>query len=89
MSCNFECGTKWFATVAEIKTEQALVHASRELITRFEQKVQVTFACVWGEDAPVPPPRPANKSTNPSIGKPFEAKRPENARQSMISADSS
>jgi type I restriction enzyme M protein len=78
------------AIIAEIEAEQALVHANRELITRFEQKIQATLARVWGEDAPAAPlPRPPNKNTNPSIGKPFAAKMPENTRQSMILADSS
>ena len=40
------------AIVAEIESEQALVAANRELITRFEQKIQATLARVWGEDAP-------------------------------------
>lgn len=39
------------ATVAEIEAEQALVAANRELITRFEKKIQATLARVWGEDA--------------------------------------
>jgi type I restriction enzyme M protein len=38
------------AIVAEIEAEQALVAANRELITRFEQKIQVTLARVWGEE---------------------------------------
>ncbi|MGP1667760.1 MAG: restriction endonuclease subunit S, partial [Rhodanobacter sp.] len=38
------------AIVAEIEAEQALVAANRELITRFEQKIQATLARVWGED---------------------------------------
>ena len=37
------------AIVAEIEAEQALVAANRELITRFEKKIQVTLARVWGE----------------------------------------
>ncbi len=41
------------AIVAEIEAEQALVAANRELIIRFEKKVQVTLARVWGEDIPV------------------------------------
>ncbi|MBK8133563.1 MAG: restriction endonuclease subunit S [Gammaproteobacteria bacterium] len=45
------------AIVAEIEAEQALVAANRELITRFEQKIQATLARIWGEDIPV-----ANKS---------------------------
>ena len=36
--------------VAEIKTEQALVNANRELMERFEKKIQATMARVWGED---------------------------------------
>jgi hypothetical protein len=35
------------AIVAEIEAEQALVNANRELITRFEKKIQVTLARVW------------------------------------------
>jgi type I restriction enzyme M protein len=35
--------------VAEIEAEQALVNANRELITRFETKIQTTLARVWGE----------------------------------------
>ncbi|HPB91128.1 MAG TPA: N-6 DNA methylase [Rugosibacter sp.] len=40
------------AIVAEIEAEQALVAANRELITRFEQKIQATLARIWGEDDP-------------------------------------
>jgi type I restriction enzyme M protein len=40
------------AIVAEIEAEQALVAANRELIARFEKKIQATLACVWGEEAP-------------------------------------
>jgi restriction endonuclease S subunit len=40
------------AIVAEIEAEQALVAANRELITRFEQKIQTTLARVWGEEEP-------------------------------------
>lgn len=36
------------AIVAEIEAEQALVAANRELIARFEQKIQTTLARVWG-----------------------------------------
>ena len=36
--------------VAEIEAEHALVAANRELITRFEQKIQATLACIWGEE---------------------------------------
>jgi restriction endonuclease S subunit len=38
------------AIVAEIEAEQSLVAANRELITRFEQKIQDTLARLWGED---------------------------------------
>ncbi len=37
------------AIVTEIEAEQALVAANRELITRFEQKIQTTLARIWGE----------------------------------------
>lgn len=37
------------AIVAEIDGEQALVAANRELIERFEKKIQATLARVWGE----------------------------------------
>ena len=40
------------AIVAEIEAEQALVAANRELIARFEKKIQATLARVWGEDKP-------------------------------------
>jgi hypothetical protein len=36
--------------VAEIEAEQALVAANRELIERFEKKIQATLGRVWGED---------------------------------------
>jgi restriction endonuclease S subunit len=35
--------------VAEIETERALVAANRELIARFEKKIQAVLARVWGE----------------------------------------
>ena len=38
--------------VAEIEAEQALVAANRELISRFEKKIQVTLARIWGEEEP-------------------------------------
>jgi len=40
------------AIVAEIEAEQALVAANRELIARFEKKIQAALARVWGEDDP-------------------------------------
>jgi type I restriction enzyme M protein len=43
------------ALVAQIEAEQALVAANRELITRFEQKIQATLARVWGEDPAAAP----------------------------------
>ncbi len=42
------------AIVAEIEAEQALVAANRELIARFEQKIQAALARVWGENTPEP-----------------------------------
>ena len=39
------------AIVAEIEAEQALVAANRELIARFEKKIQSTLARIWGADA--------------------------------------
>jgi type I restriction enzyme M protein len=36
------------AIVAEIEAEQALVNANRELITRFEAKIQTTLSRIWG-----------------------------------------
>lgn len=39
------------AIVAEIEAEQALVAANRELIARFEKKIQATLARVWDENA--------------------------------------
>src|SRR5664280_2463007 len=42
------------AIVTEIEAEQALVNANRELIARFEKKIQATLARVWGEDEPAP-----------------------------------
>jgi restriction endonuclease S subunit len=40
------------AIVAEIEAEQALVAANRELITRFEQKIQAALARIWGAEPP-------------------------------------
>jgi type I restriction enzyme M protein len=40
------------AIVAEIEAEQTLVAANRELIARFEKKIQATLARVWGAAAP-------------------------------------
>jgi type I restriction enzyme M protein len=42
------------AIVAEIEAEQALVTANRELIERFEKKIEATLARVWGEEEPPP-----------------------------------
>ncbi len=38
------------AIVSEIEAEQGLVANNRELIARFEKKIQTTLARVWGED---------------------------------------
>jgi type I restriction enzyme M protein len=43
------------AIVGEIEVEQALVAANRELIARFEKKIQATLARIWGEEAPAAP----------------------------------
>lgn len=37
---------------SEIEAEQSLVGANRELINRFEKKIQATLARIWGEDVP-------------------------------------
>ena len=39
--------------VAEIEAEQSLVAANRELIARFEKKIQATLARVWGEESSI------------------------------------
>lgn len=36
--------------MAEIEAEQALVATNKELIDRFEKKIQATLARVWGEE---------------------------------------
>ena len=38
------------AIIDEIEAEQTLVSANRELIARFEKKIQTTLARVWGEE---------------------------------------
>lgn len=38
------------AIVAEIEAEQLLVAANRELISRFEHKIQATLARIWGQN---------------------------------------
>jgi type I restriction enzyme M protein len=40
------------AIVAEIESEQTLVAANHELMTRFENKIQTSLARVWGEEEP-------------------------------------
>jgi type I restriction enzyme M protein len=40
------------AIAAEIESEQALVAANRQLVARFEKKIQATLARVWGEEEP-------------------------------------
>jgi type I restriction enzyme M protein len=37
------------AIVSEIEAEQILVSANRELVVRFEKKIQATLLRVWGE----------------------------------------
>lgn len=36
--------------VAKIEVEEALVAAKRELIERFEKKIQATIGRIWGEE---------------------------------------
>ena len=43
------------AIVAEVEAEQALVGTNRELIARFEKKIQATLARIWGEEPPAAP----------------------------------
>jgi type I restriction enzyme M protein len=43
------------AIVAEIEAEQALVAANRELIARFEKKIEATLVRIWGAEAPAAP----------------------------------
>jgi len=43
------------AAAVEIEAEQALVAGNRELIARFEKKIQATLARVWGADEPASP----------------------------------
>jgi restriction endonuclease S subunit len=40
------------AIVAEVQAERALVAGNRELVLRFEKKIQATLARVWGESNP-------------------------------------
>ena len=58
------------AIVAEIEAEQALVAANRELLTRFERKIQATLARIWGEDSAsangAPPSQPGATPQVPS-----------------------
>jgi type I restriction enzyme M protein len=42
------------AIVAEIEAEQALVAANRDLIARFEKKIQATLSRVWGDGEQAP-----------------------------------
>jgi type I restriction enzyme R subunit len=52
---NFEKSSKGFPfIVLEVKTEQTLVTTNRELINRFEKKIQMTLARVWGENTAAP-----------------------------------
>lgn len=36
--------------ITEIEASQTLVNANRELITRFEKKIQTTLNRIWGEE---------------------------------------
>lgn len=44
------------AIVTEIEAEQSLVAANRELISRFEKKIQATLARIWGAEEPADVP---------------------------------
>ena len=35
--------------IAEIEAEQALVDSNRELIKRFEKRIEVTISRIWGD----------------------------------------
>lgn len=37
------------AIVSEVEAEQALVYSNRDLIARFEKKINIAIARVWGE----------------------------------------
>ncbi|WP_395517205.1 restriction endonuclease subunit S [Pseudorhizobium flavum] len=37
------------AIIAEIEAEQALVNGNRDLVARFEKKIEAAIARVWGE----------------------------------------
>ena len=51
MGVNLGSLARWSGfVVAEIEAEQALVAANRELVSRFEQKIQAILARVWGEE---------------------------------------
>ena len=52
--------------VAEIEAEQALVAANRELIARFEKKIQATLARVWAKRRRLPTAR-ARKPHEPPV----------------------
>lgn len=42
------------AIVADIEAEQALINANRELIVRFEKKIQATLGRIWSEEKTAP-----------------------------------
>ncbi len=66
------------AIVAEFEVEQALVNANRELIARFEKKIQATLTRVWGEEVTAPvASRPANASAEPASGLPQSGQSPQ------------
>ncbi len=52
------------AIVAEIEAEQALVNANRELIARFEKKIQATLARIWDEPKSPREANPTEKVAN-------------------------
>ena len=56
--------------MAEIEAEQSLVAANRELITRFEQKIQATLARIWGEDESANGAKPYQPGATPQENNP-------------------
>ncbi|WP_353258628.1 restriction endonuclease subunit S, partial [Prochlorothrix hollandica] len=53
------------AIVTEIETEQRLVNANRELISRFQQKIQTTLDRIWGQPPTPQQHQPINGCISP------------------------
>lgn len=56
--------------MAEIEAEQRLVDANRELIERFEKKIQAVLARVWGEEASAVPEAEVVAAQEPQVAEP-------------------